>query len=68
MLICNQGHEQISYQGERCPLCKTMGKNEKLIQQIENLKIEILFTEGKMTFCPFCGFDREIEYLLGKTC
>lgn len=45
MIICKKGHEPISYEGGRCPLCQTMGRNEILKRQVENLTLEVLFDE-----------------------
>ena len=41
MEVCNRGHEEIVFDGLVCPFCKILDENDRLIDEIAELKEKI---------------------------
>lgn len=41
MRLCDDGHEEVCYEGYRCPVCELTTKIERLTDEIADLKQEI---------------------------
>ena len=42
MNLCGDGHEEIVYDGRRCPLCTAVARIAELEKEVENLEYELL--------------------------
>lgn len=38
MDLCNDGHDEVCYEGSTCPLCEVIGEREDLLK--ENMELE----------------------------
>jgi len=41
MIICDDGHEEISYNSKECPLCECIAEKEGLEWEIDQLEDEV---------------------------
>jgi len=49
MEVCNRGHEEIVFDGLDCPFCKILDENDRLIDEIAELKEKIADLEKEQT-------------------
>lgn len=41
MTLCEDGHDEVCYEGRNCPVCEKMDEITELEKEIERLKIEL---------------------------
>ena len=41
MNTCHYLHEEVSYKGDECPVCLESSRAEKVLEEVEDLRVEI---------------------------
>ena len=48
MTLCDDGHDEVCYDGRNCPACELLAIISKKEDEIENLKDEVKDLEGRI--------------------
>lgn len=49
MNLCESGHDEICFEGRKCPLCEEVERSAKLEDEISDLKDQIAELEKEVT-------------------
>jgi len=41
MNLCDDGHDEVCYEGKKCPVCAVLKQNDDILKEIEDLQEQL---------------------------